>query len=167
MTIDSQLQRKIMGMFATGVTVVSMETDEGSWGMTANAFTSLSLDPPLVLVAVDKDNTTNHNLRQANHFAVNILSADQETLSNRFAFTGPKDFSGLETTTAITGAPIIGDTLGWVDCELHEILEGGDHDIFVGKILAGDLGQGAPLLYFQGGYAGLAETPTENESGSN
>ena len=65
MTLDSELQRKIMGMFATGVTVVSMKTGEGSWGMTANAITSLSLDPPLVLVAVDKDNQTNHHLRQA------------------------------------------------------------------------------------------------------
>ena len=156
MTIDSDTQRQIMGMFATGITVVSMRiSDDETWGMTANAFTSLSLDPPLVLVAV-KQGQTHENLKKAGHFAINILSADQQDISDRFAFTGPKDFSGLNTTTDVTGAPILQDTLGYVDCEIHEVLAGGDHDIFIGKIIGGKLGEGAPLLYFSGGYANLA-----------
>ena len=156
MTIDSDTQRQIMGMFATGITVVSMRiSDDETWGMTANAFTSLSLDPPLVLVAVKKGQT-HENLQKAGHFAINILSADQQDISDRFAFTGPKDFSGLNTTTDVTGAPILQDTLGYVDCEIHEVLAGGDHDIFIVKIIGGKLGEGAPLLYFSGGYANLA-----------
>ena len=156
MTIDSDTQRKIMGMFATGITVVSMRiSDDETWGMTANAFTSLSLDPPLVLVAVKKGQT-HENLQKAGHFAINILSADQQDISDRFAFTGPKDFSGLNTTTDVTGAPILQNTLGYVNCEIHEVLAGGDHDIFIGKIIGGKLGEGTPLLYFSGGYANLA-----------
>ena len=145
-----------MGKFATGITVVSMRvSDEETWGMTANAFTSLSLDPPLVLVAVKKGQT-HENLQKAGHFAINILSSDQQDLSDRFAFSGPKDFSGLETTTDVTGAPILSNTLGYVDCDIHEIVSGGDHDIFIGKILSGQLGDGDPLLYYSGGYAKIA-----------
>ena len=155
MAFDSQLQRKIMGMFATGVTVVSTRMGDETWGMTANAVTSLSLDPPLVLVAVDKKSQSHENFSAGGCFAMNILRADQEEISNRFAFTGPKDFSNLPFKTAVTGAPILNDTLGFVDCQLKEILPGGDHDIFIGQIVAGELGEGDPLLYFAGGYAGL------------
>ena len=155
-SFDSQLQRKIMGMFATGVTVVSTRMGDETWGMTANAVTSLSLDPPLVLVAVDKKSQSHTNFSEGGCFAMNILSAAQREISDRFAFTGPKDFSNLEFKTAITGAPILHDTLGWVDCQLKEILAGGDHDIFIGEIVAGELGEGDPLLYFGGGYAAMA-----------
>ena len=103
-----------------------------------------------------KKGQTHENLQKAGHFAINILSADQQDLSDRFAFTGPKDFSGLDTTTDVTGAPNLQNTLGYVDCELHEVLAGGDHDIFIGKIIGGKLGEGAPRLYFSGGYAELA-----------
>ena len=156
MTFDSQLQRKIMGMFATGVTVVSTRMGDETWGMTANAVTSLSLDPPLVLVAVDKKSQSHANFSEGGCFAMNILSAQQREISDRFAFTGPKDFSNLEFKTAITGAPILHDSLGWVDCQLKEILAGGDHDIFIGEIVAGELGEGDPLLYFSGGYGAIA-----------
>lgn len=156
MAFDSKLQRQIMGTFATGVTVVSTRIGDETWGMTANAVTSLSLDPPLVLVAVDKKSQSHNNFSEGGCFAMNILSAEQEEISNRFAFTGPKDFSNLPFKTAVTGAPILPDTLGYVDCQLKEILPGGDHDIFIGEIVAGELGEGAPLLYFGGGYAGLA-----------
>ncbi|MEX0819263.1 MAG: flavin reductase family protein, partial [Pirellulaceae bacterium] len=89
-------------------------------------------------------------------FALNILSSDQQEISDRFAFKGPKNFSDLETTTAKTGAPVLKGTLGWVDCKLKEILPGGDHDIFVGEIVAaGAVDAGAPLLYFNGKYATL------------
>ena len=107
MTFDSQEQRRIMGLFATGVTVVSTQHEEETWGMTANAVTSLSLDPPLVLVAVQRESQTHAKLKQAGCFAVNILSAEQEEISNRFAFKGPKDFSDLDFTTDVTGSPIL------------------------------------------------------------
>ena len=163
MTFDSQERRRIMGLFATGVTVVSTQHEEQTWGMTANAVTSLSLDPPLLLVAVQKESQTHAQLKAAGCFAVNILAADQEELSNRFAFKGPKDFSGLDFTTDVTGSPIIPDTLGYVDCNLKEIVPGGDHDIFIGEIVGGGGGgEGAPLLYYQGQYKHLDLTDDQS-----
>ena len=153
MPIDPKLQRTIMGRFATGVTVVTMKAGETLWGMTANAVTSLSLDPPLVLVCVDKKTQTHGYLSEAGAFAMNILAEDQEEISNRFATPGPKEFSDLDYAEGETGAPVLGGTLGYVDCRLSEVLAGGDHDIFIGEIVNGeDRGDegGRPLLYFCG-----------------
>jgi flavin reductase (DIM6/NTAB) family NADH-FMN oxidoreductase RutF len=158
MAIDSALQRKIMGRFATGVTVVTTSKDGQHGGLTANAFCSLSLDPPLVLVAVDKKAGSHAELLSHRCYAVNILSTEQEAISQRFAKSGPKDFSGLKWKTAVTGAPVLEGTLGYVDCRVVDVLRGGDHDIFVGEIVAGELAdEGQPLLYFSGKYRKLAE----------
>ncbi len=155
MTFDSQKQRKIMGHFATGVTIVTTDGEAGSHGLTANAVASLSLDPPLVLVAVDKRAATLEYLVKNRCFAVNILRLDQEDLSRRFAAPGPKDFSDLTITTAVTGAPILAESLAFLDCRVYEILPGGDHNIFVGEIVAGEYQGGEPLLYFSGRYRRL------------
>ncbi|MBI2481305.1 MAG: flavin reductase family protein, partial [Planctomycetia bacterium] len=128
MALDSKEQRRILGKFATGVTVASTKVGDETWGMTANAVTSLSLDPPLVILCIQKEGQSRDMFERGGCFALNILSADQQDISDRFAFKGPKDFSDLETTTAETGAPILLGTLGWVDCKLKEILPGGDHD---------------------------------------
>lgn len=157
MTIDSRKQRQILGHFATGVTVVTTDGEAGSHGMTANAFASLSLDPPLVMVAVDKRAAMLEFLTKNRCFAVNVLRADQEELSRRFARPGPKDFSDLNVTTAATGSPILAGAIAFLDCRVHEILPGGDHEIFVGEILAGESPGGEPLLYFTGSYRRLAE----------
>jgi len=158
MTFDGTLQRKIMGRFATGVTLVTTAGDGRQNGLTANAVTSLSLDPPLVLVAIDKRAGTHADLLRNGCFALSILSADQEEVSRRFATPGPKDFSGLSWKTAQTGAPILEGALGYVDCRVTEVLSGGDHDIFIGQILAGEFDEtGLPLLYFAGKYRRLAE----------
>lgn len=156
MTLDSKEQRRILGKFATGVTVASTKIGDETWGMTANAVTSLSLDPPLVILCIQKEGQSRAKFEEGGCFALNILSADQREISDRFAFKGPKDFSDLETTTAETGAPILQDAIGWVDCKLKEILPGGDHDIFIGEIVAGGAPEaGVPLLYFSGKYANL------------
>ena len=155
MAFDPAEQRRIMGSFATGVTVVTT-SGELPTGLTANAVTSLSLDPPLVLVAVDKKAGSHQAIKDAGCFAMNILTAKQQTVSNKFATHGPKDFSDLDIKTAATGAPIIADSLGWVDCKLSEIISGGDHDIFIGEIVAGELNSGDPLLYFAGKYRDVA-----------
>jgi len=157
MAFDSLAQRRIMGHFATGVTVVTVNQNSEIYGMTANAVTSLSLHPPLVLVAVDKTAAMHAALTASRHFALNILSEAQEHLSRRFAQRGPKDVSDLTWITASSGAPVLADALAWVDCRLTEVLPGGDHDIFIGEILAGDSRAGAPLLYFCGKYRRLAE----------
>jgi len=125
--------------------------------MTANAVTSLSLDPPLVLVAVDNESQTHAGITEGKCFAVNILNADQQELSKQFAAPGPKDFSRVPHTVGSTGAPILSEAIGYVDCRLYQILPGGDHDIFVGEIVAGEAGEGSPLLYFGGQYRQLSE----------
>lgn len=157
MPFDPQTQKKIFGRFATGVTVITTRRGDTLHGMTASAVASLSLDPPLVLVAVDKRAQMHAALREGQCFAVNILTEDQEALSRRFAMSGPKEFGDLKLTTAETGAPILADALAWADCRLADVLPGGDHDIFVGQIVAGDAHDGRPLLYFNGKYRRIAE----------
>ena len=157
MTFDSKQQRWIMGHFATGVTVASTRVGDETWGMTANAVASLSLDPPLVLLAVQRGTLSHQKFQAADCYALNILTVDQQPLSNRFAFGEPRDFSGLDYVTAETGAPVLPDALGWVDCRIREVLAGGDHDIFIGEIVAGGASEdGIPLLYYSGKYAKLA-----------
>ena len=157
MAFDAREQRRIMGFFATGVTVVTTHSNGDFHGMTANAVTSLSLDPPLVLVAVGKENQSHAHISQGKCFAVNILGDSHEDISQQFAVPGPKDFTKVPHSTGSTGAPILTEAIGFVDCVLHQILPGGDHDIFVGKIVAGGTGEGSPLLYFGGRYRQLAD----------
>jgi flavin reductase len=157
MGFDSAKQRKIMGQFATGVTVVTTGGEAGVHGLTANAVASLSLDPPLVLVAVDKRAMTLDYLKRNRCFAINILRHDQEAISRRFAKPGPKDFSDLGTKTAKTTAPVLAECLAYVDCEVVDILPGGDHEIFIGEIVAGEFLDGKPLLYHSGSYRQMAD----------
>jgi flavin reductase len=157
MSFDSKRQRKILGHFATGVTVVTTGGIAGLHGMTANAVASLSLKPPLVLVAVDKRAITLDYLKKNRCFAINILRVEQEGLSRQFAMPGPKDFSDLKTTNAATTSPILLGCLAYLDCKVVDILPGGDHEIFIGEILAGEHHDGEPLLYYGGSYRTLSE----------
>lgn len=152
MAFDAMLQRQIMGRFATGVTVITTRFGDEVSGMTANAVISLSLDPPLVAVCVDRGASMHAYLSQGGCFAINILRLDDEDISNRFAKPGPKDFSDLRVEEGQTGAPILSDALAWLDCRLVQTVETGDHDLFLGEPLAGATGEGAPLLYYGGQY---------------
>lgn len=123
MTIDPALQRRILGRFATGITLVTTRYGEGDdqiWGMTANSFTSLSLDPALVLLTVDRRNSMCEYMAQGQCFAVNVLTTHQESISRRFAMRGLKDFSDIELVAAETGAPILVGALSYLDCRLVE-----------------------------------------------
>ena len=155
MAVDAQLQRQVMGRFATGVTVVTTRTSEETCGMTANAVMSLSLDPPLLVVAVDKQSHMHGALQEGKCFAVNVLKREHESLSRRFAETGAKDFSDLGITEAETGAPILGEALAFADCRIVEVLPGGDHDMFVGELVAAATREGEPLIFYSGQYARL------------
>ena len=156
MAFDSMDQRRIMGHFATGVTVVTTWHENKPQGMTANAVASLSLDPPLVLVSVDVKAQMNACLKASNCFAVNILTEEQEELSVRFARHGPKDFSGIAYRTEATDSPVLDLALAFVDCRVTSILPGGDHDIFIGEIVAGGTREGRPLLFYSGKYGSLS-----------
>ncbi len=160
MAIDTTLQRRIMGHFATGVAVITTGAAGGSMHvMTANSITSLSLEPPLVLFAIDLRNRMRQQLSATPAFAINLLRADQEALSQRFATPGPKDYRGLELVTGDSGAPILADCLGYLDCTVHSRHAGGDHEIVVGAIVGGGLSGGKPLLFYAGGYNGIAHAP--------
>ncbi|MBM3775273.1 MAG: flavin reductase family protein [Acidobacteria bacterium] len=156
MSFDSALQRKILGRFATGVTVVTSGDSESCCAMTANAVMSLSLDPPLVLIAVGKRNRTAQQITECGCFAINVLGAEQEPVARRFATNGVKDLSGVACSRAETGAPVLTDALSWVECRLVETLPGGDHYVFIGEIVAGAAREGAPLLFYAGAYGRLA-----------
>ena len=162
MTFNGENLREVMGRFATGVTVVTTCQQGQLYGMTANAVTSLSLDPPLVLVAVDKKNSMLENLEQGKCFAVNILNSDQQKLSEQFANSGPKDFSNLSLKNSKTGAPVLRSAIAYVDCCLTEVLPGGDHLIFIGEVVEGDVNQGSPLIFYRGKYDRLAENDSAN-----
>jgi flavin reductase (DIM6/NTAB) family NADH-FMN oxidoreductase RutF len=157
MAFDPMEQRRIMGHFATGVTVVTSRLDEALHGMTANAVSYLSLDPPLVLVAVDLKAGMHTVLKSSDCFAMNILTVEQEALSTRFATRGPKDFSDIDTKTLETGAPVFTEALAYLDCRIVNVLSGGDHDIFIGEVVAGDVRDGRPLMFYQGKYGVLKE----------
>ncbi|MEJ5225163.1 MAG: hydroxymethylglutaryl-CoA lyase [Anaerolineales bacterium] len=129
--------KRAMAQFASGVTVVTTCHGETPIGITASSFTSLSLDPPLVLVSLNKRLFTHNVIAESGFFAVNVLSARQLDLGMRFAGMKPeiKDrFAGLKTTTAVTGAPLLPDSLAWVDCTVWAMYDGGDHTIFVGEV---------------------------------
>lgn len=146
-----------MGHWTTGVSVVSTMTADGEpRGLTANAVASVSLDPMLVLVCVERVSDTHDAIRHASRFAINILAADDETTARRFAGdAAPDKFTGVAWHTEHTGAPVLDGALAWLDCTVHDTCDGGDHTIYIGLVHAGDARDDAPLLYYRGGYAGL------------
>lgn len=149
-TIDPDIFKACMGQLAAGVTIVTMRAGEEDHGFTATSFTSLSLDPALVLVCVVKAQRSHALIEEAKHFCVNILSTEQKDEGGKFASSKTPDrFAGIDVSRAETGAPILPGSLAWVDCKLRDTFDGGDHSIFVGEVVAGAApGEGEPLLYF-------------------
>lgn len=158
--LDRHLLRKTLGQFLTGVTIITTTTEEGEpIGFTANSFTSVSLDPPLVLVCIAKNANCSEVFTAAKHYAVNILAESQQQLSNTFASPIEDRFEKTEWTTKATGSPVFYDTVGWLDCNRHKLVDGGDHLILLGEVVAFDQSPQLPLGYFQGNYfsVGMAQ----------
>ncbi|ACO79378.1 Flavin reductase domain protein [Azotobacter vinelandii CA] len=157
---DSRAFRRALGNFATGITVVSAATDSGRLaGVTANSFNSVSLDPPLVLWSIDKRSSSFSVFEEATHFAVNILAADQIDLSNHFARPQGDKFSSVVYEPGLSGAPLFSDCSARFQCEKYQIVEGGDHWVLIGKVVAFDDFGRAPLLYHQGAYSSVLPHP--------
>ncbi|MBC3387537.1 MULTISPECIES: p-hydroxyphenylacetate 3-hydroxylase reductase component [unclassified Pseudomonas] len=153
-TFDTRAFRRALGNFATGVTVVTAATEDGrKVGVTANSFNSVSLDPPLILWSIDKRSSSHDVFEAASHFAVNVLAADQIDLSNNFA--RPKDdrFAEIEFEAGEGGAPVFVDCSARFHCEKFQQVDGGDHWIMIGKVVAFDDFGRSPLLYHQGAYS--------------
>lgn len=152
--MESSEFRRILGHWVTGVAVVTTRSDNGKLcGLTANAVASLSLDPPLVLVCIERNADSHDCIRDAGFFALNVLCSDQERIARRFAeWEVSAKFEGLAFHAEVTGAPVLDDAIAWVDCHVRNEYDGGDHTIFVGEVVAGDAKEGGPLLYYRGGY---------------
>lgn len=150
--------RDALGHFATGITVITAMDDEGPVGLAANSFTSVSLDPPLVLFCPAKTSSSWPRIERANSFAVNILDDAQEEVCRIFATPGEDRFSKVGWHLSPSGSPLLDDVHAFLDCVLHEVHDGGDHWIVVGRVI--DLGieaDAGPLLYYRGAYSRLGE----------
>ena len=160
--MDPSTFRTIMGNFATGITVVTTQVDGRLHGFTANAVTSASLDPMLVLVCVDKGANAHSELGNARHFGLNILAEDQRELSDLFARKGEPEEGrlrgGVPHRVSAEGTPLLEGALGVLDCEVAGRLEAGDHTIFLGRVVDGEAGDGgSPLLFFRGAYGAVKD----------
>lgn len=151
--IDPLEFRRVLGHCPTSVTVVTAAPDGVPKGMTIGSFFSVSLDPPLVGLCVDRRSTSWPEIEPAGVFAVNVLADDQSDLSARFAGRVPDKYDGVPWRPGVTGSPIIEGAIGHIDCRLESTFEAGDHWIVVGRVLELDVDREArPLLFFQGGY---------------
>lgn len=153
-TVRADDFKAAMASFAAGVTVVTtLDGQDFPCAMTATAFSSVSVRPPLCLVCIDKRAQTYRPLLQKGCFGVNVLSSDQEPLSVRFAAPITDRFAGVSWRPGkATRCPVIDGALAVMECELAEVHSGGDHDIFLGRVVAVEVRHGAPLVYWRGNY---------------
>ena len=169
--IDSEVFRKVMGHFVTGVTVVTALDGDRPFGITVNALSSVSLDPPLVMVALDRRRFLTPIVRAAARFAVNILSEEQQALSDCFAgapvVPGRGAFCGAAWRRGSTGLPLIDGAIATLECTVLETFSAGDHDLFIGQVdtLVNDLRHPMPLLYYRRRYLRIERAATAEVEG--
>lgn len=156
MSVDTRALRDAFGCFTTGVTVVTTVPEDGhAIGLTANSFTSVSLEPPLVLWCLDKGSDTIDAFMNAQNFAINILAADQEELSNHCATPGDHSLASVGYTAGPTGSPLIHGATAYFDCSTFARHDAGDHIIFVGEVKSFGCNDREPLVYVRGRYSAL------------
>ena len=148
--------RQALGSFPTGVTVVScLDKNKNPLGFTANSFTSVSLDPQLISICIDKESFNIDSFSITKHFAVSVLSEDQQSISTTFATPNEDRFQNVEWRTEDTGSPIIENAVAWFDCNTRQVIDAGDHLILIGEIIAFDSSPKTPLMYLRGNYVNL------------
>jgi 3-hydroxy-9,10-secoandrosta-1,3,5(10)-triene-9,17-dione monooxygenase reductase component len=158
MAIDPNELRSVMGQFASGVTIITTHDGDGrDFGLTASAFCSVSLTPPLILVCIDKRAESYPAFARSRAFTVNILARGQEEMSRRFAKSGGDKFAGLDIARGATACGRIAGSLAHLDCKVAAEHDAGDHTIYVGEVEAIEVAEGDPLLYFRGAYQRLAQ----------
>ncbi|WP_323764819.1 p-hydroxyphenylacetate 3-hydroxylase reductase component [Marinovum sp.] len=158
--IDPKAFRRALGNFATGVTIITARAPDGTQvGVTASSFNSLSMDPPLILWSSMKDAKSCAIFESASHFAVNILASDQIEMSNHFARRQEDKFASVDYHEGLGGAPVFDGCAGRFQCETYDKLDGGDHWIFVGRVVKFDDFGRAPLCFHQGSYAMVFNHP--------
>ena len=162
--LDGRAFREALGAFTTGVTVVTTRGEQGDVGLTANSFNSVSLDPPMVLWSLGKNASSLPAFRAASHFAVHILSENQQELSNRFATRGIDKFADTEVMRGPDDVPLLNDCAARFVCRTEYQYEGGDHIIFVGEVLDFSHWERSPLLFHGGKYGRISKNPSAESS---
>ncbi|NNF64992.1 MAG: flavin reductase family protein [Acidimicrobiia bacterium] len=149
--MDVDLFKGIVGSFATGVTVVTASHGDNRQGMTVSSFASISLDPLLVMVSLRPSKETPQLITTSGRFAVNMLAAEQQAISNRFAYGDPEDLFD-DVPLLHDDPPVIAGTIGYFVCRLVDTHEGGDHVLYMGEPIEGEMFEGSPLMYWRGSY---------------
>ena len=157
--------RRLMGFWATGVSVVTAQGGQGPAGATANALTSLSLDPPLALVCFDISSRTLHAVRESERFCINMLGVRQQRVSRLFATKKSQEEKFAEVGYRIEhGAPVLAGSLAWLVCSLESEFRRGDHVVGIGQVLGGDSDEhGSPLVFYRGGYSTIPKDDDRTE----
>lgn len=158
MSYDPMQLRRALGCFATGVTVVTTTGPGGDVvGLTVNSFSSVSLDPPLILWSLKRTSRNLEAFRQAGRFAVNVLRSDQHSLAERFCLIGPERFEGVDYHWGELDLPILCDALAWFECRTDSEFDGGDHVIVLGQVMSFRYTDHAPLLFHGGDFYHLGQ----------
>lgn len=155
MGVSPEEYRNVARHFASGVTIVSVEDSGTLHGMTATSFSAVSLQPPLILVCLEKGSKTRTAAFEAGSFSVNILADTQEEVARAFSVAGPKDFSGIPHHRDGSGGVFLDHAIASIYCRTVSVTEAGDHDVFIGEVMGGATGPGDPLLYFDRAYRKL------------
>lgn len=163
MAIDALTMRQTMGRFATGVAVITTEHEGRADGMTINSLTSVSLEPPLLLVCFNHGTRTAETVAASRRFVVNILSARQQPLAMRFASRGEDHFAGLELTYEDHQVPVVPGSLAHLECEVDRILDAGDHTVVIGQVVRACTSPGQPLGFFAGRFGDVISHDAEPE----
>ncbi len=158
--IDATTFRDFCARFASGVTVTTVRDEAGNpHGLTASSFTSVSLNPPLILVCINHNSGVLQHFRRASHFAVNILHAQQQDISSQFALKAHDRFEGVRWHAGPGGSPLLDECLACIECITQQIVDAGDHAVFFGEVISAHVSDAAPLLYYQRGYHVLGGAP--------
>ncbi len=158
MPIDQDEFRNALSRFASGVTVVTTKDAAGKFhGITVSAFSSVSLDPPLVLICIDRATVSHYAFEESGLFVVNVLSDRQEGLSERFASPVEDKFDGADFMLGDFGIPVLLGSLVNLECRIRNIGDGGDHTIFIAEVESATVNDGDPLLYFRSDYRQMSE----------
>lgn len=159
MPISSDAFKQVLGRFCTGVTIVTFKNESGIHGLTVNAFSSVSLEPPLVLICVDKQGVSHQILSEAEAFVVNLLSKGQTELAYRFAdasLSSEQRYADSVYWLTDNGIPVFEDNLGFLECMIYERFDGGDHTIFLGEVENGDVSENKrPLIFYSSQFYSL------------
>ena len=157
-TIDPAMFRQVLGSYPTGVCAITAMGVEGTpVGMVIGSFTSVSLEPPLVGFLPDKGSSTWPMIESAGHFCVNVLASDQQQVCRQLASKGPDKFAGLDVALSEHGHPVIADSIARIDCDIHAVIDAGDHWFVLGKVLSLKVSRDDdPMLFYRGRYGGFA-----------